>query len=1252
MQRNTVEDPIDDGNTRREFPEIPVDRYKIVQHIGKGAFSRVFLAYTPEFQRRAIKRIRLTAKPHMLLKEIEFLRRLEGKDNIVQIKEIRFHDVNLQTTVITNYLDTDDFKSIILEFTPREIQAYMRSLLTALSHLEKAPDPQNADLRGILHRDVKPGNFLFERATGKGLLIDFGLAQSIREAREFPLMRQSKRQSTQQRPNATDFTRAYEIAGYINKEMTSAKQLPTQPHSGTHGYRAPEILVPVRNQDTKIDSWSAGVILLQIITGKTSIFRGNPNTDVYELLAIRAIIGTDRFIQGMSRLRSDFSLTAGVAMPQSISLEEMCEWYNPDLLAVLPSTAFDLCRQLLEFDPQRRLSASQALQHPFLTIQPALLPDFRFQDGAVNKSVISFLKDQQQRKETEEAQLAALRKRSQDIADLLGLCKATQETLAEEYSRMILSQMIPLPKEIRKTIEKAVQKYGTDRSIQSPSGYIIERPKPSDFVFPVSQAVQDLSSCQPTTLAKPRLAAAPGHQARPAFCETKVMGKIQENLKVLEKSEDFLKLSEEMKKKEIAKMSVQTRRQVYDTLWEEANKEKEEFERAVRATSFRRRVDPWIQPLKALDKELRLAQRQVRQAAEEYRRIVIEKGLVQLDQVRALETPSEKVQVKDELKKGEQMLSARQAVQQTKSEFPTNFTQQKIQQTRLISFMLQQQLTSQDPISQVASQLTAHAWNVTEKAHLQKISTDETVLKLKELNLKAAKLATVSHRIALNGPAGWNVQGYSYYDKNANPDEYLNLSYKHDMAARAYQFQRGIQMLQNELQLQLDQKEQVQVFLQQQKDEAKRFEQEIRLMENKKKQDAYKNVSFKSQIEAAQVNLNQANNLAEKYENQQNQLTKQIAELREKIVLETNEKGEYVKQYQQNYKQQTPGAFDIQELENTSNLWSETITVSDEFSEIKPSKEYLQKLSVEYNPNELQEPYFQNQEEIKKAFQENDAIALQRKERREKVRKFEAVKAKFFDPALVELQDLQDQIIVERKKYIEKLVKQREEQAAAEQEVRRLHNDLVPRSIVEMCPSMLSQVVAMNQLSTNVALKIGKKQAKKPVIDNSPDEDEELDQEKMLNTDEILKRNVQASIQQHLDTEKKANALFNLFASPLGRFYLVFHRLISGNASDLTDRGQLLAMAKKAELPISNHLIELQSTLQKLSQAYIKNSVGKKDMILVAAAVQSELDLRSDYAQDSDLANLGLSRRAPNLEYSGGPSKCFFELGRRMKFII
>lgn len=57
-------------------------------------------------------------------------------------------------------------------------------------------------------------------------------------------------------------------------------------------------------------------------------------------------------------------------------------------------------------------------------------------------------------------------------------------------------------------------------------------------------------------------------------------------------------------------------------------------------------------------------------------------------------------------------------------------------------------------------------------------------------------------------------------------------------------------------------------------------------------------------------------------------------------------------------------------------------------------------------------------------------------------------------------------------------------------------------------------------------------------------------------------------------------------------------------------------MARKAELPITQQMLELQQSLQTLSRAYLKTSVGKRDLILIAAAVQSELDLRSDYAQD------------------------------------
>jgi len=69
---------------------------------------------------------------------------------------------------------------------------------------------------------------------------------------------------------------------------------------------------------------------------------------------------------------------------------------------------------------------------------------------------------------------------------------------------------------------------------------------------------------------------------------------------------------------------------------------------------------------------------------------------------------------------------------------------------------------------------------------MKRTSTDSTVQRLKELNMKAARLATVSHRIALNGPAGWNVQGYGYYDRHVNNDAYLAENYNQDVTARAY----------------------------------------------------------------------------------------------------------------------------------------------------------------------------------------------------------------------------------------------------------------------------------------------------------------------------------------------------------------------------------------------------------------------------------------------------------------------------------
>lgn len=50
----------------------------------------------------------------------------------------------------------------------KEVKHYLYELLKALNNLKKL---------GIYHRDIKPGNFLYDPDTHRGMLIDFGLAE-------------------------------------------------------------------------------------------------------------------------------------------------------------------------------------------------------------------------------------------------------------------------------------------------------------------------------------------------------------------------------------------------------------------------------------------------------------------------------------------------------------------------------------------------------------------------------------------------------------------------------------------------------------------------------------------------------------------------------------------------------------------------------------------------------------------------------------------------------------------------------------------------------------------------------------------------------------------------------------------------------------------------------------------------------------------------------------------------------------------
>lgn len=1423
---------------RQEFPEIPFDRYRITQHVGKGAFSKVFLAYTPEFQRRAIKRIRLTAKPHQLLKEIEFLRRLEGKSHIVQIKEIRFSDATLQTTVITSYSDTDDFKSVILDFTPREIQAYMRSILTALSHLEKLK---------IIHRDIKPGNFLFERKTGKGLLIDFGLAQTLREVREFPLLRgQSKsrkgvihinldrlmRQSNQYltdltaqgeetyytarmslkegqtvpathvtgsntatstnvvRPN-DDTAERLPIAGYINKDHSTFRPLPPSAHSGTHGYRAPEILVPVRNQDCKIDSWSVGVILIQILTGKTSLFRGNPTVDIYEILAIRSIIGTDRFIQGMSRLKADFSLTAGAPMPQAIALEELAEWYNPDLLAVLPASCFDLCRKLLEFDPESRLSATEALSHPFLAMDENLLPNYRFQDGAHSKSLLSFTgyanaTNSQDSMNREEETLQALRKRGSEIAERLGLCRVTSETLADEYSTMSPQSMIPLPRDLRKQAMKSVQKFALDKTVQGPSGIIVERSKTSDYSFPSNSSVQDLSSCGGVTLSRPRLAAAPGSHARHCAIDAAMRQKIAY-----------------YKEKGIRVTLDDLHREVLDQQWEIANKDKETFERAVRATAVRRRLDPWVQPLKALDKELRICQKDVRKAAEEYRRAVLSLGIIDLENKATDEGHQRRISAgldgeKDKLDtKGEQgraqlsgvagiavtapgagtftnyhsylsalvpspnalktavniKLASDAKIQVAKTMdvktvesfyYPKYYAINRIRTHRLLNFIVKSELAQTAALDTgnsigvsgvttctnhltktLATVIATKAWDAVHSNSSKNIITREKSQSVYDLTMKAAKIASVSHRLALSGPDAWEAKGESFF---LSPNSRLGMieikadecKFRvHDFNTKILQHQHHASQCQFIIQERTGFLSKIAQLEESIRNKINANAEQIRILQGTLKSSSGKNETIQEEINYLTAQKEQQEAAISKFAAVVADNKTLIAQHKESYANLTSElsvmianKNEWVKEHKQIYERDIKDAdYSFGEehehlLENFSDCWSETISVSDEGAEARPA---FKPFGV-YNPSELQEPYFTSMDEMKAALRQQDAAMDRRKSRREQRRRLECLIAKRRDPVLEQLRQMNDDIQTARAELLDSMITgEGISPGLTGATDKTKHNSLMPKQALSVSPSMLAQAVAIKSLAAKYATVMGfftkhtlsgayfttsepgrtRQPAEIGLLSfrngNIIGETQQAggntkrapstgpgargnttiggmsanasinpgaarasagglsNDNKQLHALKPYARNALAYISQQLEVERKAHALLTLISSPYGRYLMPFHKILSDGAPFPSGArsNSFYIMCSKSDLFIPAELQEAILTLQNLSERYFRTSVGRKDLYLIAAACQTELDLRAQNATNTnnpnnannELQHLGLSRRPPNLDY-------------------
>lgn len=144
-----------------------LDQYRVIQKVGRGKYSEVFEGLNTVNCCKVCVKVLKPVRHAKILREVKILQNLSGGPNIIKLYDVARDEASKTPCLVFEYIENTHYRTLFAQFTSFDARYYMYQLLKALDYSHS---------QGIMHRDVKPQNILFETKTRELRLIDWGLA--------------------------------------------------------------------------------------------------------------------------------------------------------------------------------------------------------------------------------------------------------------------------------------------------------------------------------------------------------------------------------------------------------------------------------------------------------------------------------------------------------------------------------------------------------------------------------------------------------------------------------------------------------------------------------------------------------------------------------------------------------------------------------------------------------------------------------------------------------------------------------------------------------------------------------------------------------------------------------------------------------------------------------------------------------------------------------------------------------------------